>query len=183
MLTLDRPSIGGGPGRTGRKERLSPAKTLLGGKVTLANVFIVDSDQLQRESLMQFLQSPYFTVEGVAGRLSDALARMVTPDCEYVVVWSCDLCDDIQAELARLRASRLMFPAVKFIVLSDTLTRPDDPRACASFVIALQAGVNAILPKGISGETLRHALGLVQLDQRLFPARMVELLAQRAEDP
>ena len=141
------------------------------------SVVIVDPNRLFREGLRRLLEQAHYCVAGETSLLEESLERDLSG--VDVVVWTLDARSSGGADVEAIRRARLTRPALRFVALTEALSREAVARAMA-------AGVDAFLSKDITVRVLAHAIELVLLGQQIFPPQLVQLLAAselgRADD-
>lgn len=128
-------------------------------------VIIVDMCRLFREGLVQILRSSRFDVVSAAANIDDALTggyqvgRLGAID---LLICGLDPQYAIEPQLEAIRAVRHRDAAARTVLLMPSCT-PED------LVAAVLCGVDGVILKDISSETLIAALGLVMHGQHVLP--------------
>jgi two-component system, NarL family, nitrate/nitrite response regulator NarL len=131
------------------------------------NVCLVGRRHLFRAGLKHILDNELFRVglelDGLA-----ALDDLSAADCPLVIVDEPEEIRDIEADIRRLKAAA---PRLRLVVLADAM---ESDQLALSFA----AGVDGYLLADISPAALCESLRLVMLGEKVFPSRMVSLLAE-----
>jgi two-component system nitrate/nitrite response regulator NarL len=132
-----------------------------------ARTCLVGERKLVRAGLKHILNKEDFEVVREFEALSEFNEH--DADCDLVVIDRPDDASDIDPEITRLRQ---LEPCPRLVVLAESM-RGD--RLVASFA----AGIDGYLLAEISPEALCESLRLVMLGEKVFPSRLVALLADR----
>jgi len=134
-------------------------------------VCLVGERRLVRAGLRHILRNDSFEVV----REVDAVSGYgeIDQECDLFLIDKPDDGRDIDADIRHLKRA----PArVRAVVLAESM---DGHRVAGSFV----AGVDGYLLAEISPEALCESLRLVMLGEKVFPSRLVTLLASKAWEP
>jgi two-component system nitrate/nitrite response regulator NarL len=128
---------------------------------------LVGGRKLVRAGLRHILNKEAFEVVREIGALSEY--REINPDCELLVIDKPDDAQDLDADIRRLKS---LSAGTRLVVLAESI---QGDRLVESFA----AGVDGYLLADISPEALCESLRLVMLGEKVFPSRLVNLLARR----
>lgn len=139
-----------------------------------ASILVIDRNQLFREGLKLLLQKARFTIGGDGKDLAEALEK-AGPDIRIdLLILTVEAAGAMDASIAQIDLIRRSMPSIKLVGLAASLSTPE-------FMRATRSGVDAILPKDISGDVLHAALTLVLQSQRMVLTPMIHLHGETAE--
>ena len=159
-----------------RRDNSEQTKPSLGRS---CSVLIVDTSGLFREGLAEILKTYHFEVLAVSASVQDAVSEMET---DYnsaridLAILTLDPNRNIGPQLAAIQILRRRDLTSKVVLLMPTCTTED-------LVAAVLCGVDGLILKDISSETLVSALDLVMHGQHVLPLGVASQLFARIGEP
>ena len=140
------------------------------------SILIVNPNQLFREGLRQLLLKARFSVSGDGKDLAEAIGNAPASKPADLIILTLEPGEDMEAGLAQIELIRRSLPSIKLVALAASLSS-------AEFLLAMRAGVDAVLTNNISAAVLQASLELVMQSQQIFLAPLNHLLAAVTAEP
>lgn len=140
------------------------------------SILIVNPNQLFREGLRQLLLKARFSISGDGKDLAEAIGNASASKPADLIILTLEPGEGMDAGLAQIELIRRSLPSVKLVALAASLSS-------AEFLLAMRAGVDAVLTNNISAAVLQASLELVMQSQQIFLAPLNHLLAAVTAEP
>jgi len=140
------------------------------------SILIVNPNQLFREGLRQLLLKARFSISGDGKDLAEAIGNAPASKPADLIILTLEPGENMEAGLVQIELIRRSLPSVKLVALAASLSS-------AEFLLAMRAGVDAVLTNNISAAVLQASLELVMQSQQIFLAPLNHLLAAVTAEP
>jgi two-component system nitrate/nitrite response regulator NarL len=139
---------------------------------------VVDSCRLFREGLAEILKAYCFEVLTTCASVQDAMAEVqdFEPDQVELAILSLDPHRNIEPQLTAIQILRQRDPASKIVLLMPSCTTED-------LVAAVLCGVDGVILKDVSAETLVATLDLVMHGQHVLPLGVATQVFAQLQEP
>ena len=143
------------------------------------SVLIVDSCRLFREGLAEILRGHVFEILATSASVHDAVAEMdqgYKSDRIELAILSLEPSRSIEPQLAAIQILRQRDPATKIVLLMPSCTTQD-------LIAAVLCGVDGVILKDVSSETLVATLDLVMHGQHVLPLGVANQVFAQLQEP
>ncbi len=143
------------------------------------SVLIVDSCRLFREGLAEILKGHVFEVLAISASVHEAVAEVdqgYKSDRIELAILSLEPNRSIEPQLAAIQILRQRDPATRIVLLMPSCTTQD-------LIAAVLCGVDGVILKDVSSETLVATLDLVMHGQHVLPLGVANQVFAQLQEP